>query len=71
MKKTAFREKNGISGLMACKHLHKEGFLGMQAVFGLLPDYTLGTFDYFIGYLMAPVRGKAVHHDGIRRSPPE
>ena len=44
----------------------EDGFLGVEAVFGLLEDYGLGAVEDGIGDFGVAVGGQAVHEDGVR-----
>src|SRR3989338_3752467 len=56
------------SGAMPVSHeQQQDGFLHVQAVFGLLEDERGGRVHHRVGHLLAPMGRQAVEEDGVRR----
>ena len=58
-----FRMTFAIVGLF--HKFHQDGFLSVEAVFGLVEDDGMGTIHHFIGNFPASFRGEAMHHNNI------
>ena len=54
-----------LEALASAKEHQEQGFLGVEAVFGLIEDYGLGAVQHGVRDLCVAVGGEAVHEDGV------